>query len=318
MKELSEKLSYENDTELMLEVSAEWVDSASGAYGKAQYTAVMLYDIPATYSIVDKKLSPGEFTILKFRNLNDDQQVTIVSEIPLPATKIHEAGGNKFAFIPVDLSAKPGQFTITVIAGEEESSFKFTVNNKEFDETQIAVSHGNASYDVSKAEFDAVVKMLGEQSVGAPLWDDDKASGGTYKFVSPVAKAEYAKPAFGTRVIADTNLKASTPYIQSGLIIKAKEGEDVKATATGKVVYAGELAYCGKTIIIDHGIGVLSIYQNLSDMAVSVGDEVKIGSVIGKTGSTGYIFESGTKFYMVMDGVYINPVSNYTYGIQVS
>ena len=37
-----------------------------------------------------------------------------------------------------------------------------------------------------------------------------------------------------------------------------------------------------------------------------------------KTGDTGYTFKKGIKFSMIMDGTYINPISNYTYGIQVS
>lgn len=319
MLELSEKLSYDSDTPLYCEISAEWVEGeTANAYGKATYKAELLYDIPATYTLVDGKLSPGEFTIVKFKNLNDDQTVTFVSEIPMPATKIHSIGDKKFAFLPIDLSAKPGRYTISVVAGAEESSFGFTVNNKQFDESQIATAHGTSSYDVSKAEFDAIIKQLTERSENEKLWDDEKASGGTYKFANPVPGSEVAKPAFGTKVIADVNLKSATPYIQSGIILEVDQEKDVVATAAGKVVYVGELAYSGKTVVIDHGLGVLSIYQHLSQTAVNVGDSVKIKSVIGKTGETGYTFTQGIKFSMIMDGTYINPISNYTYGIQVS
>lgn len=319
ISELCEKLSYDSDTPLTCKISAEWVEGETdNAYGKATYNAELMYDIPATYSLVDGKLSPGEFTIVNFKNLNDDQTVTFVSEIPMSATRIHTINGKKFAFLPIDLSAKPGRYTISVVADGEESSFGFTVNNKEFAETQVGSSHGTASYDVSKAEFDAIIKQLTERSESEKLWDDEKASGGTYKFANPVPDSEIAKPSFGTKVIADINLKSATPYIQSGVILEVEKEQDVVATATGKVVYVGELAYSGKTVVIDHGLGVLSIYEHLSQTAVNVGDSVKIKSVIGKTGDTGYTFVEGIKFSMIMDGTYINPISNYTYGIQVS
>ncbi|MBR5527463.1 MAG: M23 family metallopeptidase [Clostridia bacterium] len=317
--ELPQKLSYESDTPLVCEIKAEWLSADDGeSYGMATYTAELLYDIPVSYTVVDGKLSPGEFTIVKFKNLNEGQTVTFVSEIQLPPTRVHEVNGKKFAFLPIDLSTKPGQYVINVIAGDKESSFNFTVNNKTFQENQIAIAHGTSAYDTSKAEFDAIVKQVCEQSGKERLWDDGAATGGTYKFANPVPSAETGSPAFGTKIIADTNLRASTPYINTSVVLEAEEGKDVVATATGKIAYVGELAYCGKTVIIDHGCNVLSIYQNLSEVSVKVGDAVAIKSIIGKTGKSGYIFKSGTKFSMVMDGTYINPVSNYTYGIQVS
>lgn len=317
LEELPGKLSYASDTPLTCEIKAEWLQTEGVPfYGSAVYTAELLYDIPATYTLVDPRLSPGEFTILKFANLNDDQPVTLVSDLALPATKVHDLNGNKFVFLPVDLSAVPGRYTVKVVAGNEESSFTFTVGNKSFPETQISTPHGNGSYDSSKAEFDALIKTLSEQSVAQQLWDDNP--NGTYKFVSPIPSAGTGNPAFGTRIIADTNLKASTPYTAGWLTLEAAEGTNVCATAAGKVVYAGETGYSGQTVILDHGFGVLSIYQNLSAISVHVGDNVSIGAVLGASGKTGYIFNAGTKFAMVMEGVYINPASNYTYGIRLS
>lgn len=317
LSQLSEKLSYAADTPLTCTIDAEWVQTEGVPYyGKATYTAALLYDIPATYSVVDARLSPGEFTILQFYNLNDDQPVTLVSEIPLPATKVHTVGGKKFVFMPIDVSATPGKYTVKVIAGSEESSFAFTVNNKSFSETQISTRHGNGAYDSAKTEFDNLIKNLTDRSTAERLWDDDK--NGTYKFVNPVSSAKVGTPAFGAQIIADTNLKGSTPYRTAYLTLEAAQGTDVGATASGKVVFAGENGYAGKTVILDHGCDVLSIYAGLDSVSVAVGDTVTIGSTLGTTGKTGYMFNAGVKFAMTMEGVYINPASNYNYGIQVS
>ena len=314
---LSEKLSYAADTPLTCRIDAEWLQTDGVPYyGKASYTASLLYDIPATYSVVDARLSPGEFTILQFYNLNDDQPVTLVSDLSLPSTKVHTVGSKKFVFMPIDVSSVPGKYTIRVVAGNEESSFSFTVGNKSFSDRQINTRHGNGTYDSAKTEWDNLIKNLSDQSAAERLWDDDR--NGTYKFSNPISSAKVGTPSFGDNVIADTNLKGSTPYRTAYLTLEAAEGKEVGATASGKVVFAGENGYAGKAVVLDHGCGVLSIYSNLSSVSVSVGDSVTIGSTVGLTGKTGYMFNSGVKFAMTMEGVYINPASNYNYGIQVS
>lgn len=316
LQELPTKLSYAADTPLTCEIKAEWLQTENSTYyGSATYTASLLYDVPATYTLVDARLSPGEFTILQFSNLNDDQTVTLVSELSLPPTKVHSVGNKKFVFLPIDVSAIPGKYTIKVIAGTEESSFNFTVGNKSFTDAQISTPHGSSAYDAAKTEFDNLIKSYGDQSTSERLWDDDPD--GTYRFAKPVS-ADAANPAFGTKILADTNLKGSTPYRTAYLTYEAAEGTDVCATAAGKVVYAAENGYAGKAVILDHGCGVLSVYSNLSSIAVKVGDMVERAGVIGTTGKSGYIFNAGVKFAVVMDGVYVNPASNYVYGIRVS
>jgi murein DD-endopeptidase MepM/ murein hydrolase activator NlpD len=86
------------------------------------------------------------------------------------------------------------------------------------------------------------------------------------------------------------------------------------ATASGKVAHVGNTAYSGNFIIIDHGLGLVSVYENLSEVLVNSGDEVKIGSLIGKTGTTenGYTFKSGMRFSVCLEGKYINPASNFS------
>ncbi len=319
LDELPGKLSYSEDTPLDCEIKAQWlaVDDST-YYGSATYRMSLLFDIPATYSVVDKALSPGEFTIIHYKNLNDDQTVRIISDIPLPETQVHNNGGKKFSFLPIDVTAKPGKYAIKVIMGEQESAFTFDVRGtKTFDTISISQKHPQAT-DAGKAEFDALMKTLTAASVDERLWDDAKASGGTYKFRNPVKGATASDVGFGFEIMADTNLVGSTPYRQTGLDLEASVGTAVVATASGKVVYSGELSYSGKTVVIDHGFDVLSVYQNLAKTTVSVGDTVSIGDELGTVGKTGYTFKTRTKFSVMMEGVYINPVSNYTYGIQVS
>lgn len=79
---------------------------------------------------------------------------------------------------------------------------------------------------------------------------------------------------------------ASSEY-HSGLDIKADMYTDVKATGSGVVTYAGYNGSYGNLVIIDHGYGLETRYGHNSSLLVNVGDHVKRGDIIAKSGSTG-------------------------------
>jgi len=72
-----------------------------------------------------------------------------------------------------------------------------------------------------------------------------------------------------------------------GVDIKAPWGTPVRATAEGKVIYAGWKAGYGKTVIIKHAFGFRTLYSHLSKIKVRAGRWVKSGDIIGYVGSTG-------------------------------
>ena len=73
-----------------------------------------------------------------------------------------------------------------------------------------------------------------------------------------------------------------------GIDIAAKQGTQIKSSATGIVTMAeDDLYYTGGTIIMDHGHGISTIYSHLENVLVSVGDKINQGDIIGTVGSTG-------------------------------
>ena len=73
-----------------------------------------------------------------------------------------------------------------------------------------------------------------------------------------------------------------------GIDIAAKQGTQIKSSATGIITMAeDDLYYTGGTIIMDHGHGISTIYSHLENVLVSVGDKINQGDVIGTVGSTG-------------------------------
>jgi len=64
-------------------------------------------------------------------------------------------------------------------------------------------------------------------------------------------------------------------------------GTPVRAPAAGRVTVVGDYFFNGKTVFVDHGQGLISMFCHLSAIEVKVGDEVARGAVIGKVGATG-------------------------------
>jgi murein DD-endopeptidase MepM/ murein hydrolase activator NlpD len=76
----------------------------------------------------------------------------------------------------------------------------------------------------------------------------------------------------------------------AGMDIAAPEGSDVVAAADGKVLAVYEDDLLGQTVTVEHAGGVVTHYANLAeDPAVSAGDEVKSGDLLGKVGRTALV-----------------------------
>ena len=82
----------------------------------------------------------------------------------------------------------------------------------------------------------------------------------------------------------------------------------IEAANAGTVAFVGPLGIYGNTVIIDHGIGLFTLYGHQSAIDVKVGDSVKKGQVIGKTGETGLAAGDHLHYGVYLDGVAILPV----------
>ena len=92
-----------------------------------------------------------------------------------------------------------------------------------------------------------------------------------------------------------------------GVFIRAGEGTDVKAIATGRIVFAEWLRGFGNLIIVDHGGQYMSIYGNNQALLKRAGDSVKGGETIASAGNSGGNEESGLYFELRHQGRAFDP-----------
>jgi hypothetical protein len=93
-----------------------------------------------------------------------------------------------------------------------------------------------------------------------------------------------------------------------GIDLASLAHSPVPAANSGKVVYADDLGIYGQCIIIDHGLGLQTLYGHLSRIGVKVGDPVRKGQIIGNTGDTGLAGGDHLHFGTVVSGEQVNPI----------
>ncbi|MEO8679758.1 MAG: M23 family metallopeptidase [Vicinamibacterales bacterium] len=96
--------------------------------------------------------------------------------------------------------------------------------------------------------------------------------------------------------------------VHLGFDLASVQHAPVHAANAGVVVHAAYLGIYGNCVIIDHGLGVQSLYGHMSSLAVKVGDSVTKGQEIGRTGSTGMAGGDHLHFTMLLQGTPVNPV----------
>jgi murein DD-endopeptidase MepM/ murein hydrolase activator NlpD len=93
-----------------------------------------------------------------------------------------------------------------------------------------------------------------------------------------------------------------------GVDFKAPPGTPVMAVNAGVVILATDLGIYGNTIIVDHGLGIMSFYMHLSKIGVAKGQAVLRRQVIGESGETGYAEGPHLHLTVRIGGVSIDPM----------
>jgi murein DD-endopeptidase MepM/ murein hydrolase activator NlpD len=96
--------------------------------------------------------------------------------------------------------------------------------------------------------------------------------------------------------------------VHLGFDLAVTQRVPITAAHGGRVVHASDLGIYGNCVVIDHGLGVQSLYAHLSQIDVQVGDEVKMGQVLGRSGTTGLAAGDHLHFTMLVNGNAVNPV----------
>ncbi len=96
--------------------------------------------------------------------------------------------------------------------------------------------------------------------------------------------------------------------VHLGFDLAVTQRVPVLAAHNGIVVHANDLGIYGNAVVVDHGLGVQSLYAHLSSIDVKEGDRVEKGRQLGRSGMTGLAAGDHLHFTMLLDGHAVNPV----------
>ena len=96
--------------------------------------------------------------------------------------------------------------------------------------------------------------------------------------------------------------------VHLGFDLASTMAAPVQASNRGIIVHADYLGIYGNCVIVDHGMGLQSLYAHLSSIDVKVGDQVELGQTLGRSGATGLAGGDHLHFTMLLGGQAVTPV----------
>jgi murein DD-endopeptidase MepM/ murein hydrolase activator NlpD len=96
--------------------------------------------------------------------------------------------------------------------------------------------------------------------------------------------------------------------VHLGYDLSVTKNTPVEAANGGTVVYAGDLGIYGNTVVLDHGLGLFTLYSHLSAIDVKTGDSLNKRQILGKTGETGLAAGDHLHYGVYLHGVAVLPV----------
>jgi hypothetical protein len=82
----------------------------------------------------------------------------------------------------------------------------------------------------------------------------------------------------------------------------------ITASNAGTVIHAGELGIYGNLVLIDHGLGITTLYGHLSSIEVAKGERVERGQILGRSGATGLAGGDHLHFAVIVGQTYVDPL----------
>ncbi|MCA9500026.1 MAG: M23 family metallopeptidase [Nitrospira sp.] len=211
-------------------------------------------------------------------------------------------GDNQYAgMVGIDMEDPPGmqELSITVHSdsGSDHLSYSVLIIKEDYTVQRLTLPKNTVDLDAKTLKrVQQEKKELTEafHHIGAhPLWDGP--------FLEPVNGR--VTGVFGSRRVI--NGQPRNPH--SGEDIAAPKGTPVQAINKGIVVKTVDHFFSGKGVVLDHGVGLFSMYFHLSEIDVTTGQTIQKGEALGKVGATGRATGPHLHWGIHLNGSRINP-----------
>ena len=257
---------------------------------------VPVHALALNISVTPETISPGDLFLVQAKL---DQNEPANAEFIGNTIRMHQSDNDHLiAFVPVDVNTAPGNYKVTVNNGRSELTSIGKIESKEFETIHLTLPEGKVTLSPENQ------KRANEEAVLLkkiwPVNNDIQWNGSFSKPLSTETSTE-----FGVKRIM--NKKKTS--VHRGMDFRGKEGTPVKSLNTGTVVLNKDLFYGGNTLIVDHGMGLYSVYMHLSEFKTSKGDKVAKGQTVGLVGMSGRATGPHLHLSVKLNGISVNPES---------
>jgi murein DD-endopeptidase MepM/ murein hydrolase activator NlpD len=257
---------------------------------------------PPAIGVRARSLQPGELMVVSISLPPGSRDVRVTGLNQSVAA--YAVGAAKWqALLGIDLDTPPGDQRISAAATADDRPLivetTIAVAPKAFPTRRLAVApefvNPPAAARARIAREAQLIADILAASVAERLWRPP--------FVRPVPDS--ANSRFGSRSVF--NGEPRNPH--GGADFMSPAGRPVRAPAAGRVVLAQDLYYSGKSVILDHGLGVFSQLLHLSRIDVAVGQTIESGTVIGLVGATGRVTGPHLHWGLRVGGARVDPLA---------
>jgi murein DD-endopeptidase MepM/ murein hydrolase activator NlpD len=141
-------------------------------------------------------------------------------------------------------------------------------------------------------------RRIGAKTAGRPLWEGP--------FVQPRNTKVFANFAETRRYLYQG--REIDTQVHFGYDLASTKQAPVPAANKGVVAFAGPLTIYGNTVVVDHGLGLQTLYAHMSSISVKVGDKINKGQELGRSGTTGLVLGDHLHYEALVHGFPVTPV----------
>jgi murein DD-endopeptidase MepM/ murein hydrolase activator NlpD len=210
------------------------------------------------------------------------------------------AGERWLGFFGADAKQAPGYYALEVALGTTTLSRRVAVAKRDFPVTVLAVTPELEAQGYTPPAIQTNVASENARLNAVLIYTPEARFSRT--FLNPLDNITVVG-AYG-----NVRKSGSVELQHLGADLDAAEGTPVYAVNDGAVNLAEEFTNYGRTLVVDHGVGIFSFYLHLSELKVKVGDRVTRGDIIARSGNTGYSIAPHLHFSVRIRNASVDPL----------
>lgn len=294
-------ITVPSGNELTLQVRAEWQENdQNDFYGSVTYYFRLLISNRSAFTLSTDRVQAGEFTILSCTNVTDLSKIIFTTQEAVITPIFHRDGDIVRAILAIPQDTELTSFSFRIAYGASASEFTVTVtpNNtlpKEF--LFSAATEKDSAWHAAK-NFTLSALLHIENNQHAPIYFRGN-------FLSPDAYGFRMGYSHNSILYSDEEKTDSISALGTEYLTDDPYGIQVPVLHHGMVIQTGSHALLGNYVVVEHGCGLRTWYGHLSNIDVEVGDVLRQGESVGKTGDSGLATAQG---FLLICTVYETPI----------